>query len=217
MLVIRVLCKALVRFFFRDVTVVGKERIPCYGPVIFVGNHNNQFVDAVMLIASLPRYVRFMIAEVSLKRPVIGDLARLAGSIAVKRPQDCSYSGIGQIRWRPTAMTPKEREALCIPEKKGKFCYLHRVSGVDTKFRIDLKPRDLISSETLKLCCVHAVLNDTELVVCGEHETLEVVEKAESFKVSPRIDQSEVYSAVSDALRDGETVGIFPEGGSHDR
>ncbi|KAH0478745.1 MAG: hypothetical protein KVP17_001276 [Porospora cf. gigantea B] len=217
MLVIRVLCKALVRFFFRDVTVVGMERIPCYGPVIFVGNHNNQFVDAVMLLASLPRYVRFMIAEASLQRAVIGNLAQFAGSIAVKRPQDCSYKGIGKITWISEALTETERESLGIPPRSGKFHHLHRVVGEGTKFRIDCKVKDLLSSTTLQPCACHQIISDTELITYGENAVLDEPKEPEAFKISPKMDQTEVYSAVSEALREGETIGIFPEGGSHDR
>lgn len=38
-----------------------------------------------------------------------------------------------------------------------------------------------------------------------------------SFKVAPRVDQTKVYDAVFDRLRKDGCIGIFPEGGSHDR
>jgi glycerol-3-phosphate O-acyltransferase / dihydroxyacetone phosphate acyltransferase len=37
------------------------------------------------------------------------------------------------------------------------------------------------------------------------------------YKLAPHIDQTEVYQAVFDRLKSGGCVGIFPEGGSHDR
>ena len=37
------------------------------------------------------------------------------------------------------------------------------------------------------------------------------------FKVAPNIDQTKVYEAVFSRFKSGGTVGIFPEGGSHDR
>merc|ERR1719329_2103024 len=33
----------------------------------------------------------------------------------------------------------------------------------------------------------------------------------------PKVDQSDVYGAVHSALRSGDCIGIFPEGGSHDQ
>jgi glycerol-3-phosphate O-acyltransferase / dihydroxyacetone phosphate acyltransferase len=35
--------------FFRDITVVNQENIPLEGPTIIYGNHNNQFVDGMVL------------------------------------------------------------------------------------------------------------------------------------------------------------------------
>jgi glycerol-3-phosphate O-acyltransferase/dihydroxyacetone phosphate acyltransferase len=37
------------------------------------------------------------------------------------------------------------------------------------------------------------------------------------FKTAPKVDQTQVYDAVFDRLSAGGAVGIFPEGGSHDR
>ena len=48
--------------FFRDITVLGLDNIPNKGPVIFCGNHNNQFVDGVILFTTSSRDVRFMVA-----------------------------------------------------------------------------------------------------------------------------------------------------------
>ena len=38
-----------------------------------------------------------------------------------------------------------------------------------------------------------------------------------TFKVAPHVDQSKVYNDVFNSLEAGEIIGIFPEGGSHDR
>ena len=41
--------------------------------------------------------------------------------------------------------------------------------------------------------------------------------KGSKYKLAPHIDQTKVYQAVFDRLRNGGCIGIFPEGGSHDR
>jgi glycerol-3-phosphate O-acyltransferase/dihydroxyacetone phosphate acyltransferase len=41
--------------------------------------------------------------------------------------------------------------------------------------------------------------------------------KGSRFKVAPHVDQTKVYNAVFERLNSGGCVGIFPEGGSHDR
>lgn len=44
-----------------------------------------------------------------------------------------------------------------------------------------------------------------------------VEDKEYEFKIVPKLDQSGVYKAVWDRLNKNESIGIFPEGGSHDR
>ena len=54
--------------FFKDITVLGLHHIPKRGPVIFCGNHNNQFVDGCIVFFTASRDVRFMVAaKVSIK------------------------------------------------------------------------------------------------------------------------------------------------------
>lgn len=38
-----------------------------------------------------------------------------------------------------------------------------------------------------------------------------------TYKVVPKLDQTQVYDAVMNRLIAGSNIGIFPEGGSHDR
>jgi glycerol-3-phosphate O-acyltransferase/dihydroxyacetone phosphate acyltransferase len=37
------------------------------------------------------------------------------------------------------------------------------------------------------------------------------------FKVQPKVDQTTLFESVWEALKNGDSIGIFPEGGSHDR
>jgi len=37
------------------------------------------------------------------------------------------------------------------------------------------------------------------------------------FKIIPKLDQTHVYESVINRLIGGQSIGIFPEGGSHDR
>lgn len=60
--------------------------------------------------------------------------------------------------------------------------------------------------------------------VNGEHKLDGMVTQGDAgdfqgtkYKVAPKIDQTKVYDAVFQRLSEGECVGIFPEGGSHDR
>jgi hypothetical protein len=59
---IRMLMNFVVHQIFRDITVLGTHNIPKTGPIIFCGNHQNQFIDGCILYAKAQRDVRFMVA-----------------------------------------------------------------------------------------------------------------------------------------------------------
>ena len=60
--VTRAFMKFTMHQFFRDINILGKHNIPKSGPVIFCGNHSNQFMDGCILLAHAQRDVRFMVA-----------------------------------------------------------------------------------------------------------------------------------------------------------
>jgi glycerol-3-phosphate O-acyltransferase/dihydroxyacetone phosphate acyltransferase len=77
-------------------------------------------------------------------------------------------------------------------------------------------PMDYGSSE------VKEIISDTELIIKKEFKdpnALDMLTDPEgtSYKCIPHIDQSQVYRIVFDTLKAGHCIGIFPEGGSHDR
>jgi glycerol-3-phosphate O-acyltransferase/dihydroxyacetone phosphate acyltransferase len=55
--VLRVLGRLALRWFYRDVEVVGIERLPVRGPVLLANNHPNALVDALVITCTLQRPV----------------------------------------------------------------------------------------------------------------------------------------------------------------
>lgn len=64
---------------------------------------------------------------------------------------------------------------------------------------------------------VTEVISDSELRIKQKKEALESVDKQFSFKILPKLDQSDMYKHVWNSLNNDEVILIFPEGGSHDR
>lgn len=111
------------------------------------------------------------------------------------------------------------------------------VTGISTKFLAEVKPRSqlvLPKSAGYASASVKEVVSDTEIhlasefVVPGKDGSTNV--KASSrvrteseskdgleYKVLPHVDQEDTFGAVFERLRQGGCIGIFPEGGSHDR
>ncbi|KAH9997308.1 glycerol-3-phosphate O-acyltransferase [Russula vinacea] len=210
-----------VNTFFREIRPRGASNIPRSGPVIFVAApHHNQFLDPILLAMEVYRETRrrvsFLIAAKSMKRKAIGFFARLMSCIPVARAADYAIPGTGRIRLSP--------DDPCI------------VLGEGTKFLSEFTPGMQIvlqRSVGSPAAEVTQVISDTELKVKREFGgdtgkgTSRIREKTDElrtqgldgmdFKRLPFVDQQETFRLVYQRLTEGENVGIFPEGGSHDR
>ncbi|KAK4039245.1 hypothetical protein C8A01DRAFT_16761 [Parachaetomium inaequale] len=224
----------LVDFFFREVHPRGAWKVPRHGPVLFVAApHANQFVDALILQRTLKmeakRRVSLLIAQKSV-HGFIGWASRQVGSVPVGRAQDSANPGQGTIYLpdpinNPTLVrgigTNFEKQAevggmLFLPSAKGQ-------SGASVDIADILGPEEVRIKRPFK-----GKLALTQLTARGdidENGNLRSVDvdgpkpgyQGTKYKLAPHIDQSKVYQAVFDRLKSGGCVGIFPEGGSHDR
>ncbi|KAF8921337.1 glycerol-3-phosphate O-acyltransferase [Mucidula mucida] len=211
--------RIVTQIFFREVRPRGAFNIPRMGPAIFVGApHNNQFLDPLLLSLEVykesHRHVQFLTAAKSMRRKAVGFFSRLMESIPVSRAADSASPGTGTLRLSP--------DDPCL------------VLGVGTRFTSEFSPRMQIllpKSIGSLLAEVVEVISDTELRVKrefgGEKGTAKVRDKlaeleAEGkagleFKKLPFVDQQEMYRYVYECLQNNGSIGIFPEGGSHDR
>lgn len=55
------LLSIIIRFYFRRWQIAGYEHIPHKGPVIFAANHQNAFLDALVILFSQPRSVYYLV------------------------------------------------------------------------------------------------------------------------------------------------------------
>ncbi|KAF8983662.1 hypothetical protein BGZ46_009802 [Entomortierella lignicola] len=194
----------LLDIFFREIRPRGAHKIPKKGPVIFVAApHANQFVDPIILMRECGgRRISFLAAKKSMKRPWIGAMARAINS---KRPQDVAKPGSGAIKLLDSFGDPL------------------RITGVDTKFTKELMVGDTIQlPKDVGSSTVAEIISDTELVIKKELKNAKALESLTSpngtkYKCLPHMDQTKVYKTVFERLNAGHCVGIFPEGGSHDR
>eukprot|EP00002_Diphylleia_rotans_P039858 TRINITY_DN934_c0_g3_i1.p1 TRINITY_DN934_c0_g3~~TRINITY_DN934_c0_g3_i1.p1 ORF type:complete len:501 (+),score=93.14 TRINITY_DN934_c0_g3_i1:51-1553(+) len=177
--------------FFRDIEIIGLENVPLTGGAIIAGNHFNQFVDAMLLIACCPRILSFLMAAKSFQRAVIGWFAKKLQAIPVIRPQDSAVSGKGTIT------------------VSGNI-----VQGTDSSFQSQAENGGSIMIPSVDLPCkIKKITSDTEILL---EEDIGQVEST-SYKILKKVDQKQLYDAVYNSLSNGGCIGIFPEGGSHDR
>ncbi|EGW33417.1 uncharacterized protein SPAPADRAFT_136811 [Spathaspora passalidarum NRRL Y-27907] len=204
----------LVHTFFRDVKTRGTFHIPPHGPVIFViAPHHNQYIDGLLVMSQVKahsgRHIAFLIAGKSYRMNIVGHGARLVSAIPVERAQDLLKKGTGKIY-------------LDTSDKTG-----HSLIGEDTKFSSECEPRGLIGLyNSLGNCQIDKVIDDTHLVLkdpffSSRNEIQTKIDIAlkqgTPYKIAPHIDNHHVFNHVFHHLAQGKVLGIFPEGGSHDR
>jgi len=207
--------------FFREIRPRGAYNIPRDGPVIFVAApHSNQFLDPLLLasevLREVQRRVQFLVAAKSLERKDVGPFISLLSSIPVARAADYAKPGAGCIRLSD--------DDPCL------------VIGTDTKFKSQLEHKWQIllpKSVDYLIGEVTEIVSDTEVRIKKEfggesgkgttrlrEKFAALKEEGKSgieYKTMPFIDQQEMYRFVYQRLKEGGCIGIFPEGGSHDR
>ncbi|KAJ3983159.1 hypothetical protein F5890DRAFT_1414272 [Lentinula detonsa] len=217
--------KLALNIFFREIRLRGAFNIPSEGPVIFVGApHANQMLDPLLLSIHVHRetgrHVQFLAAAKSLQRTFVGAFSRLMESIPVVRAFDNAKPGTGTVYLSETDP--------CL------------VLGHDTRFTQEFTPRMQIQlGKVVQYAAAEVVevISDTQLQIKQEFKiandgslaSTELLRGKESefrstdgvggleFKTIPYINQQEMYRYVYDRLKHGGSIGIFPEGGSHDR
>lgn len=197
--------------FFREIYPRGAWRIPERGPVLIVAApHANQFVDSAILMHLLKsqakRRVSFLIAQKSMNEPYIGTLASCMGALPVVRSMDLTKPGQGRIY-------------LPDPESDPTL-----VNGIDTDFtQSEFMPGGSITvkgPDGPQTTSIDEIISATSLRLKKAFAAPFAEDrgrKGATFKIAPHVDQSRMFSAVYQELSHGGCIGIFPEGGSHDR
>lgn len=225
---VKVFFHSILSIVFREVHVIGLENVPQYGPVIFTGNHANQFIDAVTMVCTCQRTISYLVAEKSWNRPIIGHLAWALGAVPVKRAQDSAEAGVGKVLILPMSSSEEQpgsnnntnnnadEEAITKNIKNSPNVML--VQGFQTEFSSQIKLRDKIRlAGTSTAFIVRHIVSDTELHIEVVDESVSFPCEQSNFHILKRVDQGEVYAAVLNRLGERGCIGIFPEGGSHDR
>jgi len=231
------LLSILLDLFFREVHPRSSWKIPKSGPVIFVAApHANQFVDPLILFRVIrreaKRRVAFLIAAKSTKRKAVGAFSGLMGSVPVGRALDETKAAKGIVYLPEPDDDPTllrgidtvfdngdfvEGGLIVLPSVKNVAANTE-IAEVMSATEIRLK-KPFKGTVALKQLTGRGIKEgDSEIDDKAQEQILAGrTDKGTKFRVAPKIDQSKVYDAVFDRLANGGSVGIFPEGGSHDR
>lgn len=145
----------------------------------------------------------------------MGHLAWAMGAVPVKRAQDNAKKGSGSVTIDMKEINTEETDDA--PNT------VIKVVGKGTKFSSEIKAGDKLRFPKGALSIKVASIDGDEAMELKIEEGVIDVLKSQpfpeyvTFDILPHIDQAVVYQNVLQKLASGGTIGIFPEGGSHDR
>lgn len=85
---LRLVAGTALRWYYREVAIVGAERIPPGAPALIVVNHPNALVDALIVGWLVRRRIRITAKAVLFDNPVLGAFLRTVGVIPLRRMSD---------------------------------------------------------------------------------------------------------------------------------
>ncbi|KAK7747291.1 Glycerol-3-phosphate/dihydroxyacetone phosphate acyltransferase [Cytospora paraplurivora] len=223
-----------VDLFFREVHPRGSWKVPRQGPILFVAApHANQFVDALILQRTLKREAKRRLSLLVAQKSVhgfIGWASRQTGAVPVGRAQDSAKPKEGIVYLPdpigdPTLIrgvgTHFDTDAevgglIFLPSAKGQASNSVDIAEINGPEEIRIK-RPFKKQLPLYQLTGRDDIDENGNFTNKELKGIKEGYQGTKYKLAPHIDQTKVYEAVFDRLRSGGCVGIFPEGGSHDR
>lgn len=217
--IIRQILVLMITIFFREIKTRGMYQVPKKGSIIFaISPHHNQFVDPLLISKSYTcKPVHFIVAAKTMRRLFVGLIAKLFGGIGVERAQDCKLKGIGFVMCKGESFCFEDpvvhiKEALPLNQKLR-----FKIFGYGTEFTRQLKPNDQlrVQEEMLKVISIES--DDEVLVDCTIANDWDKLFIKNKFEIWPRMNQADMFKEVTKKIQESSAIGIFPEGGSHDR
>ncbi|CAD6636426.1 BAH_G0033400.mRNA.1.CDS.1 [Saccharomyces cerevisiae] len=217
----------LFTIFFREIKVRGAYNVPEVGvPTILVcAPHANQFIDPALVMSqtrllktsagkSRSRMPCFVTAESSFKKRFISFFGHAMGGIPVPRIQD-NLKPVDEnleiyapdLKNHPEIIKGRSKNPQTTPVNFTKRFSAKSLLGLP----------DYLSNAQIK-----EIPDDETIILSSPFRTskskvVEILTNGTNFKYAEKIDNTETFQSVFDHLHTKGCVGIFPEGGSHDR
>lgn len=220
--------------FFREIKVRGGHNVPPVGtPTILVcAPHANQFIDPSLVMvttrkmlydgdtlnAKRARQTCFVTAASSFKTPVVAQFGIATGGIPVPRPQD-------------NLVSVDNRIMIFAPDLENNPTLI-KGRVIDDSLPNPGFTKSFVAKSLLGLpnflgnAKIETVVDDSTIILSAPFKSLDskvkekidnILTKGTNFKYAEKVDNSKVFQSVFNNLKTKGCVGIFPEGGSHDR
>jgi len=106
--ILRGVARIALRWYYRDIHVVGAARVPAKGAAILAANHNNALVDALVVGSAVRRKVRLTAKATLLDHPLTRGLVAAVGIVPLRRTSDERKGAAGRDDPRSAPMTPDD-------------------------------------------------------------------------------------------------------------
>lgn len=105
-------------WFYCDIRVVGREKIPATGPLLIAVNHQNALVDSLVVGWVVPRRVNMTAKATLIDNPLIAALFKILNVVPLRRVSDEAHKSNGSPSDR-SRNAGAFREILNLLERKG--------------------------------------------------------------------------------------------------
>lgn len=74
--------------FYKRITIEGRERLPKNKPILFVPNHQNSFMDALLIVTHVKQFIYFLTRAQAFNPPIMAKFLRSLNMLPVYRVRD---------------------------------------------------------------------------------------------------------------------------------
>jgi glycerol-3-phosphate O-acyltransferase / dihydroxyacetone phosphate acyltransferase len=115
---VRLLTRALLGIFYREIRVLDPSRIPADGGLIVAANHHNSLIDPMLVTAAFPRPITVLANAPLFRHPLIGPFLWLVGGVPVHRRLESGDDPAKNVAMFATAIAALRRGGaiLIFPE-----------------------------------------------------------------------------------------------------
>ena len=155
-------------WFYRDICVIGSEKIPADVPLLIAANHQNALVDSLIVGWVVPRRITMTAKATLAENPLISLLFRMLGVVPLRRASD-EIRKAGQVSVDHSRNTGAFREILNVLNRNGSVLIFpegksHNEIGLEPLktglARLALKARDDCSIKGVTILPLGLVFED---------------------------------------------------------
>lgn len=190
------------RFYFRDLRCSHVERVPATGPVLFAANHQNSFLDAVLIAIHVKRPIHFLVRADVFRKPWARRMLHMLNMMPVFRIRDGwnTLSRNAESFSRCVDIWLQDGAVLIFPE--GNHSFQRRIRPLSRGFTKPIQAA-LERRAALPIQVVPVGLNftDHDAARSGVHVCFGIALRVQDYKTDGNLDPNALREDLAVALK----------------